>query len=175
MHSKIFFCSFHHSLCPNNQKSPVELDFLNFLHFQDTLHYIALGHPSIWPPPQLSTRSPGYCIFVCHSSVDLRLTNERARQGCGGSKSYKSGIWVILLRGRSLKKKKINGRKWHIFLKRFFILLFVSKIPKDVFYYVHKWILSTSANFWFSNLFFRNSLEFKKVFYIHKKKLSTYI
>ena len=37
MHSKIYFCSFHHSLCPNNQKSPEELDFLNFLHFQDTL------------------------------------------------------------------------------------------------------------------------------------------
>ena len=35
-----FFCSFHHCLCPNNQKSPVELDFLNFLHFQDTLYYM---------------------------------------------------------------------------------------------------------------------------------------
>ena len=37
MHSKNFFCSFHDCLCPNNQKSPVELDFLNFLHFLDTL------------------------------------------------------------------------------------------------------------------------------------------
>ena len=51
------------------------------------------------------------------------------------------------LGGRSLKKKKFNGRKWHIFLQRFFILLFVSKIPKDVFTALttSKWILSTSA------------------------------
>ena len=37
MHSKNFFLFFHHSLCPSNQKSLVELDFLNFLHFQNTL------------------------------------------------------------------------------------------------------------------------------------------
>ena len=28
---KIFFCLFHQCLCPNNQKSLVELDFLNFM------------------------------------------------------------------------------------------------------------------------------------------------
>ena len=43
MHSKNFFCSFHHSLCPNNQKSLEELDFFNFLHFWDTLALYLIG------------------------------------------------------------------------------------------------------------------------------------